>query len=353
VQERLQKQILKKGSMPAGSVYLDTSWYQLFANPEPPTDRDLSVLLGYRDEFNKMAEEAWIILPAAIRRRAFGATGSRGWLVVVFRTLQRAGTGAAQWTPAGAKVDGDLAKVSALTIQALIQDASDPPGPKSVAELAKWLAKRNEWFRAFSADGSGSLSLEHVQEINDQIGDLTPGAGNVLQLSAKSMLSPHLHWILFTAHQWLDERGFSGQPTWKNERIEDEQGWIRANDHLSCLLQFLRQIGRQPSPPEEPAPKRQPGTNGPEPPFWLWWNNQKLRIGRKQYNLNWRLLDFFWNRDSATFAELQGQEKPWANPVADSTISTAILRFNNGVWPPDFPWKLATENRSVVKVPQQ
>lgn len=255
IQERCLKQITQSGTLSAGSVYLDISWYQLFANPEPPTDHYLSVLYGYRDRFNKLAEEAWSILPAVIRRRAFGDTGYTGWLVVVLRTLQRAGTGAAQWTPILAQVEGDLAKASALAIRALVEEATAAtvPEPRNVGELAEWLAMRAEWLRAFFADTNSTLSLEYVQEINDLFGPPMSGRGNVLQLWAKGMVSLHLQWVLFTAQRWLDARGFTGQPVWKNEPIEDDRWWFRANDHLSALLEFLRRGGEESKRPGSEA----------------------------------------------------------------------------------------------------
>jgi hypothetical protein len=102
---------------------------------------------------------------------------------------------------------------------------------------------------------------------------------------------------------------------------------------------------------EAPSRKRQTGTNGPEPPNRLWWNNQKHLIGTRAYNLSWKLLDYFWDRDSAAFEDLNGEGKPWGNPVSDSAICTAVARFNNEPWPSGFHWKLSVCQGEVVRVP--
>jgi hypothetical protein len=254
VREDRKNQVVEQGGFPAGSIYPDYSWYHLFANPTPPDHHYYSVLLAYRDRTTKLASEAWSILPADVRRLAFGATESAGWLVVAFRTLRKAGTGAVQWAPNMAWIEGDLAKASSLAIRALVREASAPvpAEPQSVAELAERLTKRTEWFRSFFADANNPLDLEYVQEINDLYGPPMPGNGDVLQLWAKGMVTRHLQGVLFNAHRWLDANGFTGQPAWNNEPI-NERWWFRANDHLSHLLNFLRSHKADPAPRREGA----------------------------------------------------------------------------------------------------
>jgi hypothetical protein len=92
--------------------------------------------------------------------------------------------------------------------------------------------------------------------------------------------------------------------------------------------------------------------DGPEPPHWLWWKHKRYQIGSGRSALSWRLLDYFWNRDSARFEDLQGAGMPWSDPVNDSTIGTAVNRFANAL-PPGFPWTLATKNRCVFKESRQ
>jgi hypothetical protein len=97
------------------------------------------------------------------------------------------------------------------------------------------------------------------------------------------------------------------------------------------------------------ANKAQTSPDGPMPPNWLWWKGQKLRIGTPKSKLSWLLLSYFWNRDSATFQELEGPGKPWPDPVSESAKMSAVTRFNNDL-PAGFPWRLRTANFCVEKV---
>jgi hypothetical protein len=95
---------------------------------------------------------------------------------------------------------------------------------------------------------------------------------------------------------------------------------------------------------------------GPEPPYFLRWSDGektwKIQIGNGPGNRSWKLLEYFWTRDTASYTELQGEGKPWENPVTDSGISSAVNRFNNEPWPPDFPWRLRVAKGNVLKVPR-
>jgi hypothetical protein len=92
--------------------------------------------------------------------------------------------------------------------------------------------------------------------------------------------------------------------------------------------------------------------DGPEAPHWLWWNDERIRIGIGRSQRSWGLLQFFWGRDSASFEDLCGPGKPWLDSVSDSAIATAVNRFNNDM-PSRFPWMLATKNRCVYKQSRQ
>jgi hypothetical protein len=91
-----------------------------------------------------------------------------------------------------------------------------------------------------------------------------------------------------------------------------------------------------------------PHPNGPEAPHWLWWANKRIRIGTDRSRLSWLLMEYFWERDFATYEDLQGDGKPWSDPVTDSAVATAVNRFKNDI-PREFPWLLATKNRRVYK----
>jgi hypothetical protein len=88
--------------------------------------------------------------------------------------------------------------------------------------------------------------------------------------------------------------------------------------------------------------------DGPEAPHWLWLKNQRYQIGKKRSRISWVLLLYFWNRESATYEDLQGPGKPWPDPVTDSAVSTAANRFNTEM-PSGFPWKLVTKGRCVAR----
>ena len=88
--------------------------------------------------------------------------------------------------------------------------------------------------------------------------------------------------------------------------------------------------------------------DGPVPPHRLRWRGELVRIGSSRAQLPWRLLNFFWERSSATFEELQGAGGPWPDPVRESAIASAINRFNTAL-PADFPWRLATKAYWVFK----
>jgi hypothetical protein len=93
--------------------------------------------------------------------------------------------------------------------------------------------------------------------------------------------------------------------------------------------------------------KSQP--DGPYPPYWVRLNGEDLRVGDGRGTLSWKLLVYFWQRQTAKYDELQGAESVWPDPISDGTVSTAVSRFNNEV-PKQLPWRLKTGNRCVFKV---
>src|SRR5262249_7906852 len=70
---------------------------------------------------------------------------------------------------------------------------------------------------------------------------------------------------------------------------------------------------------KQQGPTRRP--DGPDPPLWFWWKGRRHRIGKKRSRLSWLLLDYFWNRDSSTYEDLQGPGLPWSDPVSDTAVS--------------------------------
>jgi hypothetical protein len=92
-----------------------------------------------------------------------------------------------------------------------------------------------------------------------------------------------------------------------------------------------------------------PHPDGPEAPHWMWLTGIRHRIESPQA---WKLLNFFWNRDAATFDELSGPEpgKIWPDPVQDSALTSAANRFQNAM-PSGFPFKLRVKNRTLYREP--
>jgi hypothetical protein len=94
-----------------------------------------------------------------------------------------------------------------------------------------------------------------------------------------------------------------------------------------------------------------PHPDGPEPPCWLRWKGKRIKIGDGRSARSWRLLNYFWNHESATYEDLcegADPDKPWDRPVHDGTIASAVNRMNQTL-PADFPWSLSTLNRCVEK----
>jgi hypothetical protein len=90
-----------------------------------------------------------------------------------------------------------------------------------------------------------------------------------------------------------------------------------------------------------------PHADGPEPPYWFWWQAKRVRIGRGKSRRPWQLLDYMWGRSHATFQELCGPGKPWEDPVSDATFSTTANRVNNDL-PVAYPRRLAVQNSCVI-----
>jgi hypothetical protein len=144
----------------------------------------------------------------------------------------------------------------------------------------------------------------------------------------------------------------------------EEPGLIKIWDWVYILLDGLAGQQRlvwkgssgEATPPtgqERPPEKSQTiHRDGPEAPHWLRWNNERIRIGKGRARLSWLLLNYFWERDSSAYEDLQGPGKPWPDPVSDSAIATAVNRFNLAI-PSDFQWMLATKNRYVYRQSRQ
>lgn len=103
-------------------------------------------------------------------------------------------------------------------------------------------------------------------------------------------------------------------------------------------------VGRQ-----QPAPRNHVRSRrarlGPVPPNVLLWNEVKHPVA----NLPWRLLDFMWNRDTAT--EYEVTHAVWlesADRVKTSTVSTTIGRANDALQTANVPGELGRKAGCVM-----
>jgi hypothetical protein len=87
--------------------------------------------------------------------------------------------------------------------------------------------------------------------------------------------------------------------------------------------------------------------DGPEPPCWLRHGGRRHPIGQGRSRRLFDLLSYMWNREEATFQELQGPGRPWPDAVADSTISTTVNRLN-AVLPRSLQRRLGIHNYCVI-----
>jgi hypothetical protein len=93
------------------------------------------------------------------------------------------------------------------------------------------------------------------------------------------------------------------------------------------------------------APTKPP--DGLEGGRWLWWKGTRYDVPQ---GTAYRLLDYMWGRDSASYDNLE-DEKVFESSVTPQTIRTYTNRANNAL-PPGFPWRLSTDavNRQLTKV---
>jgi hypothetical protein len=143
--------------------------------------------------------------------------------------------------------------------------------------------------------------------------------------------------------------------TWDKASLRYAFRWLRIFvAELSGQGAVLNRQGQRVIPSKPAAPPVADSAegmhpDGPEKPHWLWLNGQRQKIGKGRAKLSWRLLNYFWSRESASYEELQGQDRtPWLDGVTDSGIAAAVNRFNL-VIPPALMWKLRTKDRTVYK----
>ena len=86
----LNSHVVAEGVGSCDAVSPTFTWWCLFANPQAPNQSYLAhVVFPKRDQFTKLAQEAWTLLPEHLRVLARGAKDSTGWMFVVYRVLKR------------------------------------------------------------------------------------------------------------------------------------------------------------------------------------------------------------------------------------------------------------------------
>jgi hypothetical protein len=71
-----------------------------------------------------------------------------------------------------------------------------------------------------------------------------------------------------------------------------------------------------------PAAESHP--DGPEPPYWFWWNNQ--RLSWEKHQTPWKLLNYMWNRERAHVDDVL--RDLWDGDYSASVIQTNASRAN-------------------------
>jgi hypothetical protein len=102
---------------------------------------------------------------------------------------------------------------------------------------------------------------------------------------------------------------------------------------------------RKPTPPTQQ--QNLPKADGPEGGRWLWWKGKRYDIPTGNV---YRLLEFMWNRDSASYDALSGPV--FDSPVEPGTIRSYANKAHNALKAAGVPWRLKTDsvNRYLTKI---
>jgi hypothetical protein len=194
---------------------------------------------------------------------------------------------------------------------------------------------------------SGCTALSYAELASRLLGDydaiLFPSA-------AKARIDPNQHeGLRFDSpivKQGIDffRREFGRLP----EFDPDDLAW-------ELLAEWKRCTPRGNSMPSAPAQLQLAGDHvppdGPQRPVYLWLNNKRHEYKNRRA---WRVLKFFWNRQSATFEEILDPEDPdyiftgRSNSDLTGKINTALTYFKK-YSPSELPWTLTVERGHVAK----
>jgi hypothetical protein len=164
---------------------------------------------------------------------------------------------------------------------------------------------------------------------------------------------------LWNAAQALN---LGGVPAWPGEPQTGPDAFA-ALDALACWCRL--QIARssavlvQVPPPTnledggraenlpEPTTQERLHPDGPEGGRWIWWQNKRYDVPKGNV---YRIIAYMWNRDSASYDELENATV-FESSVAPQTVRSYANKVNNAL-PPGIPWRLSANstNRQLTKV---
>ena len=97
-----------------------------------------------------------------------------------------------------------------------------PEAPETQAQLSDWLAQRTAWYR------------QHPIEDDAFVKDVRAVTQSP-HLRIEELRWMYVARVIYNVHVWLDDHAVCGVPVWSHEPPD----LIRADEHLSALLQFL------------------------------------------------------------------------------------------------------------------
>jgi hypothetical protein len=95
-------------------------------------------------------------------------------------------------------------------------------------------------------------------------------------------------------------------------------------------------------------PPTETHSDGLEGGRWLWWKGKRYNIPKGTV---YRLLEFMWNRDSASYEALE-QNDVFESSVLPQTVRSYVNKANTAL-PSGFPWRLSSDAnaRQLTKLP--
>ena len=119
------------------------------------------------------------------------------------------------------------------------------------------------------------------------------------------------------------------------------------------ILDRRKLADEKPSAPQgalvnSPQQGDEPHPDGLEGGRWLWWKNERHEVAKGAV---YRLLEYMWDRDSASYDALE-DARVFESAVAPQTVRSYANKAKNAL-PSGFPWQLSADSvaRQLTKVP--